>query len=240
MRYKRIVQTGNIFEIYEYEKFPSICLLRKNKEKQPKRRERRFQQRRSDSLYRAKKSFQRLVLGNLSVATPALLTLTMLDLVSIKYAYSRFTAFGQRIKRVFGNGIAWIAVPEFQARGAVHFHVLIWNIPYEFVANERHTRYIQNLWGWGYVDILQTDGSPKLATYLSKYLSKGMQDDRLVGIKAYSATRNIVRSVSFNSQATIDFIQSNALGVDNLLVFERSYGTMWLGRCVYKRYELKI
>lgn len=240
MEYTKLVQTGNIIEVFRYQRSPAICLPEVASRAANKRRGKRgLSKRRSDSINRAAVSFRRIVCGNLSKGAPDLLTLSMLDIVDIRDAYKCYTKFGSRIRKSFGEAVAWIAVPEFQARGAVHFHILIWNLPRYVVESERDTRFIQNLWGWGYVDLISTDGSERLAYYLSKYLSKGMSDDRLIGVKAYSATRNIMRPMSINFPSAIGYIQEHfSLGVDNLTVFESSYDTLWLGRCIYQRYKI--
>ena len=38
---------------------------------------------------------------------------------------------------------------------------------------ERKDRVLANLWGEGYVDATKTDGSGRLASYISKYITKG-------------------------------------------------------------------
>ena len=152
MGYTRLVQTGNVIEVFRYEREPALLgRPRKLRDGFKARREGRVLRRRSDSVVRAQQSFWRIVRGNLSKGAPALLTLTMLDIVGLGDAYKCYTAFGQRIRRRFGESIAWIAVPEFQKRGAVHFHVLMWGLPDEYVATEIYTRRVQNWWGYGYV-----------------------------------------------------------------------------------------
>lgn len=245
MAYTKCVQTGAILEIYTYEKEPS-SMLRRGKRRtlhtlESLRPRDRVQKRRSDSSIRAQKSFRRLVAGNLSKGAPVLLTLTMLDIVGIRDAYRCYTAFGSRLRRFYGKHISWLSVPEFQERGAVHFHVLIWGLPYGISTTERNTRRIQNIWSYGTVDLVETNGAPQLATYLSKYMSKTMQDDRLVGQKAYSSTRNIVRPVSTNSSTQIDFLRDE-FGInsgDNLPSYEFAYATLFLGRATYQRYDIK-
>jgi len=242
MAYTKLVQTGNLIEVYAYGKEPAVFMHRKNRVRRtpkPDGARGRNTTRRGDNLARARKSFRRIVLGNLSKGSPDLLTLTMLDILDVGDAYKCLAAFRQKIRRTYGPLVHWIAVPEFQKRGAVHFHLLIWGLPYETVKYERQIRDLATLWGHGYVDIRITDGSPKLATYLSKYMSKAMHDGRLVGKKAYSATRGIVRPMSTNSPLQIDFV-TQEFGLDVIpnpaLQLERSYGTLWLGRCNYKRY----
>jgi len=244
MPYIKIVQSGDLIEKYSYERSPSPKrLLKKSSERiltDIQRANRALHGRRDTSVVRAKKSFRRLVRSNLLGERPHLLTLTMLDIVPIESAYVCFTAFGQRLRKFYRAPLAWVSVPEFQKRGAVHFHVLVWGLPYDEATTERATRRIQNLWGYGYVDLVPTDGSPKIASYLAKYMSKSMSDLRLSGKKAYCSSRNLLRPVSTAIASEVDALSAEwGLDVDISPQVERSYGTLFLGRCEFKSYSLK-
>jgi len=81
-----------------------------------------------------------------------------------------------------------------------------------------------------------TDGSDKLATYLGKYMSKQLLDERLLAEKAYMYSRNCLRSVSLSGRSISD-VAKEQLGVDNsMLQVVKEFDTLWLGRCVYKKY----
>lgn len=252
MGYTKIIQSGDLIEKYEYERNPPVHLPRDNKRGRvapfgydqltEEERADRLHKRRVSSVNRCRQSFFRLVRANLSKTPPIMLAFTMLDILDLRISYACFHAFGQRLRRAFGKDIAWIAVPEFQERGAVHFHVLMWNLPYEIAKTETEgsTRRIQNLWRAGYVDCIQTDGSPKLATYLAKYMSKAMSDSRLLGKKSYSASRNVLRPVSLNTPTTID-LACEVWGIDGSTqpIYEREYYTKWMGKCRHRNYSLQ-
>jgi hypothetical protein len=246
--YIKFIQSGTMLERYEYEKEP-ISIPRR---KRDIARWEPFGIRRTSSAKRAQSSFFRLVRANVSPAKPpALLTLTMREIVSLKEAWGAYRLFAQRCKGAF-PGVSYISVSEFQKRGAVHFHVLMWGLKDEEIRQERNTRRIAELWGHGYVDIRSSDGSPRLATYLAKYLFKAVHDSRNVGQKLYSASRNVVRSVPIKSKEAINFLEREVNGereaetqdilggVDNSiqLLKEVVYTTRWLGKCVYKVYNL--
>lgn len=265
-KYRRIVQTGNLIEVFDYEKEPAAVVLGaafKGGKSVKRRRGRGLSVRSASSVNRAIQSFWRIVRGNLSNSPPALLTLTMRDILALGDAWKCYTTFGQKLKRVFGKDVAWIAVAEFQKRGSVHFHVLIWGLPAELPCIlggkyvdksgkkhrqhlcpaerkcERSLRLLAGFWSHGFLDIAETDGAPKLATYLSKYMSKSMRDERLFGSHSFSASRNIVRPVRYATSTALDFI-SKEFGiedVDNYPSYEREYATMWLGRCKYRRFD---
>lgn len=69
------------------------------------------------------------------------------------------------------NVIKYIAVPELQERGAWHFHIIIFNMPY--VKHE----HLLKLWGLGgvYINALKTDDVNAVAQYVVKYIGKGIE-----------------------------------------------------------------
>lgn len=127
------------------------------------------------------------------------------------------------------------------ATGSNHFHVLIWGLSDEIIASERATRNLQRLWLRGFVDIVATDGHPKIATYLSKYLFKTVFDTRLGGQKAYSASRNIMRPLSCTNDAALgrvgELFSGDAWNTIEKLS-EKTYETQWLGTCKRTLYQL--
>lgn len=253
MSYSKIIYTGDFLELYTYERSPKIQLRRKQrlpKEADSKRSDVNYE-RRPDNIRRLRKHFVRLVRSNLaSNGNPAFVTLTMLDVVGLETGAKLYNSFIKKARAVFGDDIRVIGVPEFQKRGAVHYHALVWGIPERIIEHEaphwhgeadfgllgkveRGSRYIQSLWAYGYVDCVLTDGSPKLANYVAKYMYKAMQDSRLYGRRAYYATRNVLRPMLVTTSAPHHFIKALHTG-DNVLIESREFDTVWLGRCEYQ------
>lgn len=230
--YLKVIKAGDQYEIYRYEQEPIET---------PKRSRRgvatgprRAIKRTFANSRRARKNFIRLVRSNLTgTERPAFLTLTMRDIVPVSVAYSCLKGFFGPLRDFVGQDLRYIAVPEFQKRGAVHFHILVWGLPQEIVEHERKNRILQNIWALGFVDILQTDGSPKLAGYLGKYMSKSMLHDDIGFSKAYTCSRNIVRPMSFNG-TTLSSIPQDFWDGDNVILTEREYEVPWLGACHYQ------
>ena len=237
-KYEKIVQSGDLIEVYQYEHAPIP-------KKPTVKRSKRYKKYKSDRhIARAVFNFRRKARATVQLGIPHMLTLTMGDIVDLATANKLYTQFGVRLRKLYGKDVAWIAVPEFQKRGAVHYHALIWNLPHDIHITERDTRGIQNLWGYGYVDVIATDGSPKLSGYLAKYMSKAMHDSRLFGKKAYSCSRNTLSSVSNNSQASVAFLKEE-FGIDTPDSTlhpsrEREYDTKWLGKARYRAYDATI
>jgi len=263
--YTKLIQSGTLVEEWEFQREPSPDRLLKKKK--PIRRL-YPRERRPDAIIAARKRFQRLVRANLSERKPpALLTLTTRDIVGISEGYALYTRFCKDLRREYGLlTLRWVAVPEFQKRGAVHFHILMWGLPDDWPcilsknlytdkagkkkrrhvcpkarSCERRTRRLANLWGTGYADLVLTDGNARISSYLAKYMSKALHDKRLIGKRGYSASRNIVRPVSLNTPFQISIAKEDwGIGGDTPVALYREYDTVWLGRCVYKQFIVDI
>jgi len=240
MEYTKVTFTGTHLEMYKYEKSP-------RPQTQPRKRvpkeadsigDSALKQRRLDNLKRTRKRFIQLVSINTTrIGKPALLTLTMRSILPISEANRLFTDFFRTLKRTHNLDLCYIGVPEFQKRGAVHYHVLVWGLDDDILYGERNSRFLGNTWARGFLDCLPTDGSPKLAGYLAKYMQKAMHDDRLAGKRAFLASRNVMRPLLFKSAVPVVFSRE-ILGVDIELLTERSFETDWLGRCDYKLFKV--
>jgi len=242
MGYSKVIQSGSQVELYEFER--ELPNTGGNRAGKTKRDIYDFTPviRRKDNVQRQKKSFIRLVRANLVGAhAPVLVTLTMREIVLSARAQHLFNVFVTKLRKHVGKTFRYISVLEFQKRGAVHFHILFWDLPENIVEHERRTRYIASIWGHGFVDIQRTDGSVKLAGYLGKYMAKSLSDKRLGGRRAYNASRNAKRPFSLRGSLYRAYAKVLS-GVDDLSTFEpvhsRVFNTQWLGECVYKVYEI--
>jgi len=264
MAHNVIKKSGSLIEFWKYE-YSARVITRKARNDRPSGGYRKAHTRRHDNVRRSVSLFRRIVRSNIIRAEhPALLTLTMLQIVSLK-ASSRFlTEFIVRCRGRFGKNFRYVAVPEYQKRGAIHYHLLIWGLPEENICHgywrkykgknvffctdwengtcECSTRTLQRLWVRGLCDCIETDGSIKLAGYLSKYLSKAMRDDRFVresgytSQKAYHCSRNVLRPVRAAS-AEISDVFLSALGVTETPTHVHKFKTQWMGECTYQAYE---
>jgi len=206
MAYNKFVISGDQVELYEYEK--NLSIFRKVRVYNANRNvgsllgvggENTFSERelgkRRDNAFRSRGSFRRLVRSNLDgFNKPVLVTITYAEnQTDLRRGYFDFTSFVQSLRYHIGKEFKYIAVPEFQERGAVHFHALMWGISEKLVLSERQTRFFAKLWGKGFIYLTQTDGNERLSSYLAKYMTKAYLDPRLRSCKAYVASRNILR-----------------------------------------------
>lgn len=246
MGYSKLIQSGKLVEIYDYQ-LDYIPRSIKSRTRKTRCKRVASRNRRPDNLFRLKRYFERIVRSNLlGGKAPLFVTLTMYETVPIRLAYRSFSRFIQRLRARYGKDFRYVAVPEFQGdvdfsgywkalRGAVHFHVLFWFLPIT-EQGERQKRYIQWSWRRGFVDCVQTDGSVKLAGYMSKYVFKAMYDERLGNQKAYVCSRNILRPVSVSYASAFRYL--NDIVGDSLPDHVSNFNSAWLGNCQYRRYVL--
>jgi len=256
MGYNKIISYGNNLEVYEYEKdvvrlvgrtrtpseddFSDADIQLSGEDSLPaKEIPKETLGKRSDNARRASLAFRRIVASNLGGSTrPLLVTLTYRDnFTDLARAYKHLTTFIQSLRRAFGKNFKYVVVPEFQKRGAVHFHALVWGLPEEVFLHERETRTLGKLWGHGFVYLKETDGDEKLSFYLSKYMAKAFIDPRLKNQKCYVASRNIQRPLVQAGPFSIPTVLEE-YGVTEEAILDRTYQTKWLGEGRYRLFKL--
>ena len=171
---------GSIIEITEIEKEPSKVRVHHSRKRSDV-----FGIRRPDNTRRTRQICVRRVSSALEdLGCPLLVTLTFSgDASDASYANDSLRIFQVRLRTKFPE-VQSIFIPELSPRGRIHFHGLIFKVPLSLgdtrqgrrvisVGVERKERILAKLWGEGYVDATKTDGSPKLAYYISKYVTKG-------------------------------------------------------------------
>lgn len=250
--YSKVIRSGKMVEIFHYQ-YPPKNLYGIRRKKQNTKGTRTIRRRRTNNIFNTRRNFIRLIWANTSTTNPpTFVTLTFAQVLSYETSSILFTKFLARLRRKHGKQFRCIAVPEYQKRGALHFHCLFYDLPidlekeaphWETTADSRSmesvtrgTRYLQRLWLYGYVDCLATDGHHALALYFSKYMSKSMQDIRISGKKAYYTTRNCLRPMLAKGYI-VDEYMDTLVDIHSPTLQEREYKTDFMGRCNYKLVE---
>lgn len=152
---------------------------------------------------RARQTVRRVVNTNFS-ASSKFVTLTFAENVTdLRRANRELGKFLKRLKRWLGYAPQYVIVPEFQKRGAVHYHVLI-NCSYIPV------EVLERLWSHGFVKINAIDNVDNLGAYVTKYMTKDNLDERLAGQKCYFMSRNLKKPEETTDGELIDKVLAAA------------------------------
>lgn len=192
---KKTVISGNIVETFEFQdpvligfkrKVTSTSTL-KPKPKNPIK----VIMSRIDSLRRTSRNLRRLINANPDLDKFITLTFKK-NLKDVKKANRMFHRFMDRLKYFHGKEVKYIAVIEFQKRGAVHYHCLM-NIPY--TSNKQ----LKKVWKKGFVNIkmVKKIDNKSIFGYISKYIEKANGDPRLAGKKRYLPSQNLKKPIIF-------------------------------------------
>lgn len=237
--YIKAICTGHIIEIYEYEKLPSVPTRKKTKKKKedlpdflqdPLLEQRKKIDNRKANMYKSRNNLRRLINANFDEHSK-FITLTFREnLTDVKKANYEFMKFIQRLRYRY-KGFKYVAVIEFQKRGAVHYH-MISDLPY--IDNSE----LREIWGHGYVKINDITHVDNVGAYMIKYMIKDIADKRLMGLKSYQTSRGLIRPIELVGDE-VDFLVKS-LGLDNKkTVYSNCYETEHLGLATHKEYNLR-
>lgn len=232
-RSKAIV-SGNIIEFYYYEQsvlegftVKNECNCGRNSEAN----EAEKLKNREKVLNRARRDLRRLVNTNIKDFSK-FVTLTFAENVQdFETANYEFKKFRQRLERFLKLKIQYVCVPEFQKRGAIHFHVVMFNVPYI-----KHSD-LSELWNNGFVKINRIDNVTNVGAYICKYMSKDFDsEDRLKGKKCYFASRRLDKPTVLKDKGLIENL-ANSLPAYSCVyeqIFENDFN-----KTHYRQYNLK-
>ena len=200
---RKLIVSGNVAELYEYELPVSRFAPSKpvGRAGQTGTTEEQKQENRRKRAQRARQKVRRYANANFSNDSK-FLTLTFKDnMTDLKAANRDFTNFIKRFNRYSGRRLQYIAVPEFQERGAVHYHLLL-NAPYI-----PHGK-LAELWGHGFVKVNRIDNVDNIGAYITKYMTKDSLDERLNGVKCYFMSYNLKKPEQTTNEELIDEVLS--------------------------------
>lgn len=229
---KKVIISGDIIEVYEY----SESILEgfdnsrsKGKGRRCKADEAEQMRNRELVLQRARRDIRRLVNCNIGEFSK-FITLTFREnITDLKVANYEWKKFKQRLETKIGYKLQYLVVIEFQKRGAIHYHCVMFNLPY--VKNKD----LAAIWGNGYVKINRIDNVDNVGAYVCKYMTK-TDDDRLLGQKMYFASRGLEKPVEIKEKARVETLASalpaSALVYSN--TFENTHNSV-----SYKQYNIK-
>lgn len=253
LTHTKIVKSGNIVEVYEFAK---AIKYGKMDEPRGKRIEKNLDmndplirmvklESRKRSAQHSKSALKQIINANTEQwkdqngrsFRPIFLTLTFAEnMTDIKKANRIFSKFKQRldyeITGIKKSYLKYVGVIEFQKRGAVHYHVLIFNLPFMESIYDK----MNKIWGEGFVIVKSIDQVKNIASYMCKYMTKNNDDERLCGEKTYFTSRGLKKPVTtFDWQiikTILNFIPSY------IEPYEKEIENEMCKKILYRRYDL--
>lgn len=208
----KLIQSGNVIEVITFGK-----PIYKELEHRPPPEGRKGQASEEDRLLnrikvtsRAKTELRRLVGANSGqwkdengkAYKPVFMTLTFAENIQdFDTANHNFKLFMLRLGNRVGNRnkrncLKYVVVPEFQKRGAIHYHLILFNLPYI------PQRELSDIWGQGRLHLKAIDHVDNVGAYISKYIRKDIGDERLTGKKCYFTSRELLQPVKMEFDTT--------------------------------------
>lgn len=189
---------------------------------------------RHEYMSRARRTIERLAYCNFNNQYTSLITLTYkANIKELDSAYYDLYQFIKRLKYPLEKyqypypefELKYICKPEFQERGAVHFHLVtnLRSFPFakkivkEWKKQKRLRKdwddeyNLQDIWNGlqkskGVADLQSVawEGMPQVVSYITGYMTKDFDDERFTGKKSYSTTRNLEKPKQlFNDTAKL-------------------------------------
>ncbi len=201
-----------------------------------------------DISYRAKKNLKRIMECNSGTWTnpkgnkykTMFLTLTFRENVKdLDFAHNEFKKFMQRLNTLAFHtktrDIKYLSVVEFQKRGAIHYHIAIFNLPFiDRVYDE-----LAKIWTLGSRRILPIKTVRGAIKYFAKYITKNFEDQRMRNRKKYFTSTGLKKPLVVRDEGSVQNVKKV---LDNLswifTPYTNTFYADFIGKVEYFRYEL--
>lgn len=232
----KLIVFGEYFETYHYSK-PQITGVAKPKKKKatPMDDSQEPKKKFAYSMNRTRNTVRRLISANFSNKSD-FLTLTFADNIQdLDYANKCFKAFIRALRNEIYyhhhdkfpvENFKYLAVIEFQKRGAIHYHVLM-NCP--FLGWDTWYKY----WDHGWLKINKVKHVNDIGLYVSKYMRKDSCDIRLRGKRSYQTSRNLIRPYEVIDKNFVRGFLSN-VGKKKKLLYTNTFDNEYTGKVHYR------
>jgi hypothetical protein len=244
---RKIVVSNKIIEVYKYDNYFHYGERIKNPNEKglkniPKKKENKLESRQLSN-FRSKRNLKRLINSNAGIykkktgdfSPPVFLTITFAEnITDVQQANKEFTNFLKRLNywvwKVKKNKLKYAGVIEFQKRGAVHYHVVFFNLKY--ITQKE----IADIWSNGFIKINKVKNIFNLGSYVCKYMSKNLDDKRLCGKKAYFTSKQLEKPVEIMEK---NAVEAMFVYLENFKpVFEKNLESEFMGKFKYSIYNL--
>lgn len=185
------------------------------------------------------------------------LTLTFKEnITDMKKANKEFTEFNKRLSyklyKVKKNVLKYLCVPEFQKRGAIHYHVIYFNLPYVDWKEIMEVWNVNNT-GGVYIECIKDkdkngNSIESVAKYIAKYVSKNnsvgednyiiWRERGLLNQKRYFTSRGLHKKKEVKVKID-DYIMNDVYdGIEKHCYYIKEYETEHRGNILITKYKM--
>src|SRR5674476_325779 len=177
---------------------------------------------------------------------PVFMTLTFADNIQdFDTANHEFRLFMLRLGNMINDrkhrgSLQYVVVPEFQKRGAIHYHLVIFNLPYV------SSKSIADCWGNGFIKLKAIDQVDNVGAYICKYMGKDLDDERLRAKKCYFSSRNLLKpeliqfdTTRIGQKEMLESVIKTAQALLRKKPYRVEYPSEYYGSITYTQYTLK-
>jgi len=235
---KKVVKSGNIIEVYEYQDTQIKREVRRVEGERLSEGSNEFSEEEKEETNikngnRRRRTLRRLINANDDILTK-FFTLTFKEnLKSVDKAYYELKKFKKRLKyylnKHYDRSLKYVVVVEFQKRGAVHFHMLC-NLPY--IKADK----LAALWNNGFIKINKIETVDNVGSYVVKYMGKDFNNEKMKGRKRYNRSRNLKEPEEILDKKKV--AEMVAQLPDEKMVFEKTFNNESIGDIHYKQFNL--
>lgn len=201
----RVIKCGNILEVYEYAT-PYFYNFGKTASSNEALDSPYVDASRRDNIERARRKIKRLINSNVFVFGyhPIFVTYTFAENVtSIRKANQAFKDHHDGLRRrIVGRSLRYLAVPELQKRGAVHYYVVYFDLPFISGIKDIFAEH----WGHGFVQVKAIKHVRNVGAYVSKYFSKRWHERRAKNEKCYYSSLGLYQPETYHADEALDLL----------------------------------
>lgn len=251
MAYFKVIKSGHIIEIYEYEKsldeYEISLDLPDKKDKNDAEKKVEEQNDTTDKEHnkktnniRARQNARRLVNSNwVGESGEYFITLTYADnMQDVEQANKHYQNYIKALKRRYDPDIKYIATMEWQKRGSIHYHMIVkGNLDFGNDIGQVERDMHDTIWKHGWVTILELWTVDNIGAYITKEMLKDTQkQQREKGKRRYYHSRNLDKPEQITGDDAKIYIDTMQANVPH---FTNSYESVYTGKVMYREYNMK-
>lgn len=235
---QKVVIAGNTVEVSKYAN-PVLEGYKEHKRDKTKvkggeQNENNKKANRDRSAKRALKNLSQTIDSNYIKGQSKFLTLTFEENIDDHEKANReFRNFVKRFNGYLQYSLKYTTVIEYQERGAIHFHVIFYNLK-KMVRIEKYNE----LWGKGAIHVKRINQIKNIGSYMTKNILKNADDPRFQGKKSYFSSQGLKKPIVIkntgNNPELADVLHAE---LSDCIDYEKTYYNDY-NTVLYRKYDL--